>query len=159
LLLLTLLNRWAERRAPRFALSRAELLFLYSVLAIGSCLCAHQMYQILVPMLSWPFRYQDASNHWGSLFVDRYLPRWAMMSDRRVMQGYYTGNDTLYRWAYLRAWLPVALIWVGFTGAMVFVMLCISVILRKQWTEHERLTYPVIQIPLQITHPQSFAPG
>src|SRR5579859_1410111 len=29
LLLLTLLNRWVERFAPRFALSRAELLFLY----------------------------------------------------------------------------------------------------------------------------------
>jgi hypothetical protein len=158
LLLLALLNRWVARVAPRWALSSAEMLFVYSILAIGSCLCGHQMYQILVPMLSWPFRYQDASNQWGSLFVDKYLPKWAMVSDKRVILGYYVGNDTLYRWEYLRAWLPVALIWVGFTGALVFTMLCINAILRKQWTEYERLTYPVIQIPLQITNPQSFAP-
>ena len=39
ILVLTLLNRIVERHLPRFALTRAELLFIYAVLAIGSCLC------------------------------------------------------------------------------------------------------------------------
>lgn len=38
-------------------------------------------------------------------------------------------------------------------------MLCISVILRKQWTENERLTYPIVQLPLQITSENAFQPG
>jgi hypothetical protein len=37
-------------------------------------------------------------------------------------------------------------------------MLCINAILRKQWTENERLTYPIAQIPLQITSDQAFQP-
>ena len=30
-------------------------------------------------------------------------------------------------------------------------MLCLNVLLRKQWQEHERLTYPIAQLPLEIT--------
>jgi len=34
-------------------------------------------------------------------------------------------------------------------------MLCINTLLRKQWTERERLTYPIIQLPLQFTDEKS----
>ena len=30
-------------------------------------------------------------------------------------------------------------------------MLCINVILRRQWTETEKLSYPIIQIPMEVT--------
>ena len=31
-----------------------------------------------------------------------------------------------------------------------FVLICINVILRKQFTEHERLTYPITWMPLEM---------
>lgn len=158
LLVLVLLNRAVGRRWPRAALTRGEMLFVYAVLAIGSCLCGHDMFQVLVPTLCWPYEYADAANQWHALFIDKHLPTWAMMSDRAVVDGYFKGNDTLYRWTYIRAWLPVAAIWSGFTAVLLFVMLCINAVLRKQWTENERLSYPIVQLPLQITSEQSFAP-
>jgi hypothetical protein len=30
-------------------------------------------------------------------------------------------------------------------------MLCMNTILRRQWTDHERLTYPIVQLPFEIT--------
>ena len=35
---------------------------------------------------------------------------------------------------------------------LVLVMLCINVILRKQWVERERLAYPITQIAFHLTH-------
>jgi hypothetical protein len=159
ILVLTLLNRLVERYAPRLAMTRPELLFIYAVLAIGSCLTGHDMFQVLVPMLVWPYRYADASNNWQSLFINDYLPKYPFtLSDKNIITGYFNGNDTFYRLAYIKAWLPVALTWSGFMGVMLFVMLCVNAILRKHWTENEKLSYPIVQLPLQITHEQSFAP-
>ena len=30
-------------------------------------------------------------------------------------------------------------------------MVCINSLVRKQWTEHEKLSYPIIQLPLELT--------
>src|SRR5438067_6816543 len=54
LLVLTLLNALAGRVRPRWALSRGELLVIYTLMAVSSTLPAHDMLQILVPMLTWP---------------------------------------------------------------------------------------------------------
>ena len=158
LLALTIVNRAVERRLPNMALSRAELLFVYAVLAIGSCLCGHDMFQVLVPTLSWPYYFADSANNWRSLFIDKHLPAFAMMGREDVIRGFYVGNDTLYRWHYIKAWAPVVLFWTVFVGALLFVMQCINAILRRQWTESERLTYPIVQLPLQLSSEQSFQP-
>src|SRR5436190_154690 len=64
LLVLTLLNWGLGQIRPRWALSRADLLVVYSMLAIGSCIAGHDMLQILVPMLCWPWRFANATNGW-----------------------------------------------------------------------------------------------
>ena len=46
----------------------------------------------------------------------------------------------------------VRLYWSGFIFVLMFVMICIDVIIRKQWTERERLTYPVAQLPYEMTN-------
>ncbi len=32
-------------------------------------------------------------------------------------------------------------------------MLCANIILRRRWVESERLSYPIIQLPLEMTRP------
>jgi hypothetical protein len=123
------------------------------MLAVASCLPAHDLEQILVPMLSWPYRFADASNHWAELFFP-YLPSRLMLDlpkDSPVLKGFYGGNSTLYSGPVLRAWAIPTFAWCGFITVLLFVMLCINTILRKQWTDRERLTYPIIQLPLEMT--------
>ena len=36
-----------------------------------------------------------------------------------------------------------------------FVMICINIIIRKQWSDRERLTFPIVQLPFQMTNPAS----
>jgi hypothetical protein len=150
LFVLVVLNSLVARVFPRLMLRRGELLVIYAMLAIGSTLAAHDMYQVLVPMLAWPWRYATESNGWERLF-HHLLPQEVMVSDVAATNGFFLGNSTLYKAAHLRAWLVPVLAWSGFTVTLLFVMLCLSTILRKQWTERERLTYPIAQLPLELT--------
>jgi hypothetical protein len=140
-------NAWVGRLRPIWALRRGELYVIYSAIAIASAVAGHDSIEILTPMLTWPFRHATRTG-W-----DRFLPGlpadW-MVSDPAVFDPYYEGNDTLYRWEYLRAWIGPVLVWTGFIVALLLVMQCVNVLLRKQWTDHERLGYPIVQLPMEI---------
>ncbi len=157
LLCLTLLNKVVKRVAPGLALHRGELLLIYTALAIGSCVCGHDMLQVFVPMLTWPFKHATSSNNWANIILP-HLKTGLFVGDEKIYKGYYQGNDTLWRMEYLKAWFPVVCIWTCFVSTLLFIMLCVNAILRKQWTDNERLTYPIVQLPLQITNEQAFEP-
>jgi hypothetical protein len=38
---------------------------------------------------------------------------------------------------------------------LVFVMVCLSVLVRQQWADRERLTFPIIQLPIEMTDPDT----
>ncbi len=157
LLCLTLINRAVGRYAPRWKLERGELLLVYSVLSIGSCVCGHDMLQVFVPMLSWTFMHANTTNDWAKL-INPHLRSPLFVSNPEVYKGYYLGNDSLWHLKYLIPWLPVVLIWTAFVSILLMMMLCINAVLRRQWTDNERLTYPIVQLPLQITSEQAFQP-
>ncbi len=49
------------------------------------------------------------------------------------------------------------LVWSSFVIALWLTLLAITVFLRKQWTENERLNYPIVQLPLALTsNPKRF---
>ena len=150
LFVLTLANAALAKLAPRLALRRAELLVVYVMLGIASAMAAHDAMQVLVPMLTWPYRFARPENRWAELILP-YLPRWLMVSDKEAMRGYYEGDSTLYTAQHLHVWLEPWIAWTFFCSLLLWIMLCMNAILRKQWTEHERLTYPLVQLPLEMT--------
>ena len=151
----SLVARWL---GPRRALSQGELVLIYSMLCIGSCIGGHDTLQVLTPSLVWPYAKATESNGYSHLFWG-YLPKWALMSDTDAAKGFFLGHDTLYTRQHLIAWLPPVLIWTVFIGVLFFVMLCLNVLIRKQWTDYEKLTYPLTKIPLEITDAQPFGRG
>lgn len=155
LLCLTLANRVVARLAPRWAMRRGELLLVYSILCLGSCVCGHDLLQVFVPFLTWSFRHATDANQWDTLF-NPHLRRGLFVAQESVYRGFYNGNDTIWRLSYLKVWLPVVTAWTLFFTVLLTVMLCINAILRKQWTENERLSYPIAQLPLQISSEQAF---
>ena len=157
LLCLTLLNRVVMRFAPHMALERGELLLIYTILCIGSCVSGHDMLEVFVPMLTYSFKHATATNNWDKL-INPHLPGWLFISDPDLYKGYYQGNDSVWHLKYVRAWFPVVCAWTMFVTMLLFVMQCINAILRKQWTDNERLSYPIVQLPLQITSEQAFEP-
>ena len=88
-------------------------------------------------------------NEWKDLF-SRYIPHWLAITDKKPVEGYYDGGSTLYTAEHLKAWLSPVVWWSLFILSMFWIMLCINIIFRKQWTENEKLSYPIIQLPLAL---------
>jgi hypothetical protein len=153
LLSLSVMLRKGQKFFPRIpALNRAELLAIYTCVSIGSGLAGVDRIFVLVPLAGHAHWFAAAENDWVGLF-HRYIPSWLAIEDRRVLEGYYRGFSTIYEGSNFRAWLPIVLWWTVFIIALHLVMLCINIILRRQWVESERLSYPIIQLPLEMTHP------
>jgi hypothetical protein len=143
-------NLLIARILPRYAFSQQELLTIYILMSIGSAMSGHDMIQVLAPMLGHAFWFASPENEWKELFW-RYLPGWLTVDDLKTLKGFYRGGSTLYSYDHIRAWLTSVLSWTGFYIMLSWVMLCINVVVRKQWTQNERLTYPIIQLPLEMT--------
>ena len=158
LVVLTLLNSLVARVAPRRALCQGELLLVYAMLGIGTAMCGHDLLQILPPMMAWPVYQSNSANHWDQLFAGVY-PKWLTLTDYGAARDFFVGNSTLYTAAHLRAWALPALTWCAFLLTLLFVLQCVNAILRKHWTDAERLTYPLVRLPLEITAQAPGGPG
>jgi len=153
-LALLLLNIAVRRIRPQWALDARELLVLYIMLAVATSVCSHDQVEILVSMLGEGTWFATPENKWAERF-DRFVPDHLVMKDKGILAGFYQGNSTLYTRERLLAWAVPAGIWIAFIVVLVFTCLCINAIVRKQWTERERLSYPIAQIPLEITDPKT----
>ena len=147
---LVLLRIIVKRTLGVSILDNAELLTVYILLSVACALPSISFMTSLVTTVGHAFWYATPENEWQQLFHD-YLPNWLVVRDKSVLIGYYEGGSTLYTLSHIKAWLQPAVYWTIFTTCLIFVMLCINVILRKRWIEHEHLAYPVTQIAYQLT--------
>ena len=147
---ITGVNLVLVRVAPGIAMQQGELLTVYVMLAIASSLAGHDVLRVLIPMIPYAFWYATPENDWADLF-HRYIPDWMAVKERLFLTEYYRGETTLYQWETVQGWFTTTVAWGGFLCVMVFLMVCINSLVRKQWTEHEKLSYPIIQLPLELT--------
>ncbi len=147
---LAVINGRISRLFPGKQLRQGELLTIYILLNIASALCGHDAIQVLVPIMCYPFKYANVTNNWDQLFLHA-LPKWATVSDKTAVDNFFQGSSSFYEPHNFLPWIKPVLWWCAFIFAMVFVMLCTVVILRKQWTVREKLTYPLVHLPLEMT--------
>ncbi len=143
-----------RRLRPSLAFTQSELLTIYAMLCQASVFAGRDMLQVLVPLMGNGFWYATTENEWSQLF-HQHLPEWLVVGKPEVLRGFYEGESTFYLQTHIDAWLLPTLIWVCFCLVIGVTMLCLNVLLRKQWQEHERLTYPIAQLPYEITRAAS----
>ncbi len=134
------------------ALRQEELLVAYLMAVISNTFAGHDMLQNLFGQITHPY-YFAPQNDWQEIFIAR-LPAFLFVSDPESLKFWYRGNVPPQTAAgYFVHWsVPLAL-WGVFFLVLVFLFVCITVIVRKAWTENEKLSFPVIQLPLVMTEP------
>ena len=146
---LAVLNLLFLRFAPRQAFNQAELLVIYLMVVISETLAGHDFVQNLFGTIGHPFRFATPENRWEELFW-QYIPRWLTVSDEIALRGLYEGRESFWQPQMYGPFLVPLAAWGSFLLVLIFVMLCINVLVRKPWTEHEKLSYPLILLPLEM---------
>ncbi len=147
---LVLGNGISARIFKKPALERGELLIAYSVLGVTSALGSHDIVEVLLPTLVHATQFQTAANDWANTLLPN-LPGWLVVKDVDAAKDFYAGHSTLYQADHLKAWALPILCWAGFLGTLTATLLCVNVLFRKQWTEQEKLAFPLVNLPLAMT--------
>ncbi|MEI6502337.1 MAG: DUF6785 family protein [Armatimonadota bacterium] len=150
IIVLLLLNQLLKWLVPKHALTQAEFVTVWAMVGVAVMLAGHDTLQLGVPNLSYGWWFGTEANHWDKLFQD-YLPKFLTVSDPSVLGPFYQGQSSLYYKPFILAWLGPVVWWCAIVFATGLVMTGINVLMRRQWTENERLGYPLVQLPMAMT--------
>jgi hypothetical protein len=143
LFVLTALN-WVPRRLGLRALTRRELLAIYGIVLVGGPLVSHSILAWMLPFnalqqyLGWMFpEWQEAYFH--------LIPQWFTPTSIATLEGMFHGQAAVpwHQW-----WLPL-LAWSSYVVALFLGSLFLVVLFLRQWVTHERLSFPLAQVPLE----------
>ncbi|MEE2910509.1 MAG: DUF6785 family protein [Candidatus Poribacteria bacterium] len=136
-------------------LTIADLLTVYAMLVIGTSISAYGMLQDLFAVVVHPYRFSTVENEWQDLFF-HYIPPHFTVSNPKILIGYYEGESSFYQLEHIRSWLYPIITWISFTLVLLTIMHCLNTILRRQWIQDEKLSFPIIQLPLNLVQPSNF---
>ena len=146
---LILLNLIVKRLMPRAEFSRSDLFVIYVMVVTVTTVSGHPSMSHVVGLLAHPYWFATPENDWRNLFW-RYIPDWFTTRDTYALSGFFLGETSFFKKQYVESWLAPMLYWSAFMFVLYFILICVNVVLRKQFTEHERLTYPITWMPLEM---------
>ena len=149
IIVLVLLNPLLRRMWRRLALRRAEILLVYAFMTITATLPGCGIARFFMNTLPVPFYFDTPENRYAE--YRQHIPKWFAVHDIEVVRQLYEGSPggkiPWHAW-----WLPLTM-WFLFYLALYMAFLFLMVIFRRQWTEREKLTYPLLYLPLELTPP------
>ena len=154
LLLLLALNAIWKKLRNKIILSSKELLIIYVMLIVAALLSSFGLGEQLIPNLAGVNYFATPENKWRELFFS-HIPRWLVPWDpngpekQKVVRDFYEGlhYGEPIPWG---AWLIPLISWSIFALLLFSAMFFMAKLVRKQWIEVERLTFPLLQLPLEM---------
>ncbi len=175
LVLVLVLNPLLRRVAGRFAFTSAEVVAVYAMTLVGAGIPSFGLAAYLVPTLIGVGYFATPENAWTTWFY-RFIPQWFVPFDLTAVTGSpVTGCPAFYRLLppafrpadpdHLRRfyeglagsqpipwqpWVVPLAAWLLLAGCLFAVYFGLAVLLRRQWVDGERLTFPLVQLPLAL---------
>lgn len=150
-LAMALINLLLRKVAPRLSLSMGDLVIFYGMQTVLCAICAEWM-SVINPYIHSYALYRSGDSRFEK-YITPYMSDWFFIPVRLADQfedyrnggfgfSYFLTRLPLW-WRYISAWtLLVSLV--------CFAMLCINSLFRDEWTNREKLAFPIIQVPMEV---------
>ena len=143
------LNMVLARLRPEWRFSLPELVFMF-VLGFAGLMVYHiGMMGLFISMISSPDYFATPVNRYDEFLIP-YLPNWGIASNANYeMTWFYNGlpPGTSIPWG---VWIGPLFWWWSFFAAFLLVCSGLTSIVRKQWFDHEKITFPQAEISLGL---------
>lgn len=159
LIALVLIVPLVRRISSRLALKRVEILTIYVFLTVSTSMAGPGIVRFFINTIPVLFYFDTPENDFAS--YQRYMPEWMVPHDPEAIRQLYEGapepeggTSFLYRQIGIIPWKfwarPIAA-WGVFFLALWVLLMCITVAFRRQWSEKEKLIYPLLYLPMEVT--------
>ena len=143
-----------KRFSKRLQLAPHEMFTVYTMMLLAAMVSSRGLLQKLIPLMVVPNYYATPENGWKDKFF-KSIPSWAVPWDpndaakQDVTKHFY---EHLPPGAHIpwQLWIVPLLAWGVFVALMFTAFLCLAVILRRQWVDNEKLSFPLVQLPLEM---------
>jgi hypothetical protein len=143
-----------RRLGSRLRLQTHELFTITVMMLLAAMVSSRGLLEKLIPLLPIPNYDATRENRWAELFFPQ-IPRWSVPFDpagdpkqwaaARFYEGLRAGEAIPWQ-----AWLVPLAAWGLFVALMFWCFLCMAVLIRRQWVDHEKLSFPLVQLPLEM---------
>lgn len=140
-------NPLLRRLWPKRVFTSSEIAVILSVGFLG--LSIPTMVGRFVATVSAPEYFASAENEWPTYVIPN-LTSWLYPSNESGSVGLFYQGLPPGETAVWMPWLVPLFWWFLLITAILFGCFCLSVILRQQWSERERLSFPLVTVPLMI---------
>lgn len=102
----------------------------------------------LIALLPSVFYYATPENEWAQL-LHPHVTEWLVPQDPEAIRYFFEGLPAgqPIPWS---AWMTPLLAWVSFILSIYLMMITTMIIMRRHWVEHDRLTFPLLQLPMDM---------
>lgn len=154
LVMLLLARMLFARYGRRLQLEHHEIFTIYVMMVLASMISSRGLLQKLIPLLVVPNYMATPENRWQTLFFP-YIKQWAVPWDvqgdpkQPVAARFYEALLPGESIPWLNWVLPLSA-WALLVTLVFFAYLCMAVLLRRQWVDNEKLSFPLARLPIEV---------
>ena len=137
----------------KFLLSSSELVLIFMMVSAACVIPSWGVIGNLFPAIAGVNYFEFSPDACAGSLLNRMGP-WILNTNRQAVAFFYESRPVNAPVYYL-SWLKPLLFWLGLILTFTFLSICLAVMLRKQWVENERLTFPLAVMPLEVTRKHS----
>ena len=142
------------RFSGRLRLEKRELFTIYVMMLLAAMVSSRGLMEKLIPLLIVPNYFATPENNWKTLFypaLKSYPLPFNTSGDpkqdaaTRFYESLRYGEHIPWQ-----SWASVLAVWGVFVALIFIAFLCMAVILRRQWVDNEKLSFPLTQLPMEM---------